>query len=304
MTDFITTHIGELAALITSALWASTSTFFTLGGRQVGSSVLNRTRILFAIGWLLLAHLLLGLPLPVDISSDRLFWLSISGILGLALGDALLFQGFVLVGPRISMLMMTLVPVITTILAWVFFNEQLAGGQIIGILLTVAGVAWVVSDGNGKRGVQVDRRIFFSGILFALGGAIGQALGLLSARQGMLGDFPALSASLVRMLAGASVLWIAALVTRQVASTVRTLAGNRRGLRYILAGSFVGPFLGVTFSLVAIQNTEVGIASTLMALPPVLLLPISYFVFGERYGWSSIAGTFVAICGVAILFLV
>lgn len=304
MPEFIAAHIGELAALITSVLWASTSTFFTLGGRQVGSSVLNRTRIVFAIGWLLLAHLVLRLPLPLDISPGRLLWLSLSGILGLALGDALLFQGFVLVGPRISMLVMTLVPVISTILAWVLFNEQLSGWQVVGILLTVGGVAWVVGDGNGKRGIALDRRVFYTGVLFALGGAVGQALGLITARQGMQGDFPALSASLVRMLAGASVLWVAALLTRQVAATVHKLAEKHRALRYILAGSFVGPFLGVTFSLVAIQNTEVGVASTLMALPPVLLLPISYFVFGERYGWGSIAGTFVAICGVALLFLV
>jgi drug/metabolite transporter (DMT)-like permease len=304
MAEFFTAHIGELAALITSVLWASTSTFFTLGGRMVGSVVVNRLRLLLAIGFLLMAHLVLHQPLPTEISTDRLFWLSLSGVIGLALGDAFLFQGFVMVGPRLSMLMMSLAPVIATLLAWLFLGEQLTVWQICGILLTIGGIAWVVTDGNGKGVNQIDRRIFLLGILFALGGATGQAVGLVTAKQGMYGDFPALSATLIRMLAAAFVLWLITIFRRQVAPTFRKLSENKGAFRYILAGSIVGPFLGVTFSLVAIQNTEVGIASTLMALPPVLLLPISYFVFGERYRWRAVVGTFVAISGVALLFLV
>jgi drug/metabolite transporter (DMT)-like permease len=55
--------------------------------------------------------------------------------------------------------------------------------------------------------------------------------------------------------------------------------------------------------LIAIQFTEIGVASTLMALPPVFMVPIGHYVFGERIGWPSIAGTLVAILGVALLFL-
>jgi len=304
MADFFTAHIGELAALTTSVLWATTSTFFTLGGRMVGSVVVNRIRLLLAIGLLLLAHLVLRQSLPTDLALDRLFWLGISGVIGLALGDAFLFQGFVMVGPRLSMLMMSLAPVIAVLLAWIFLGEQLSVLQICGILLTIGGIAWVVTDGNGKGANQLDRRVFFIGILFALGGATGQAVGLVTAKQGMYGDFPALSATLIRMLAAALVVWLVTIFRRQVIPTFRKLSEKKGAFRYILVGSIVGPFLGVTFSLIAIQNTEVGIASTLMALPPVLLLPISYFVFGERYRWRAVLGTFIALSGVALLFLV
>jgi len=304
MTDFFTTNIGELAALITSFLWAVTSTLFTLGGRQVGSAVLNRVRLLLAILLLLAAHLILRQPLPMDISTDRLFWLSLSGMVGLALGDAFLFRAFVLVGPRISMLVMSLAPVIGAVLAWWFLGERLSAGQIFGVLLTLGGIAWVVAASSSRDGDKIGRRNYLIGVLFALGGATGQAVGLVTAKQGLYGDFSALSGTLVRMVAAAVVLWLVTLFQRQVFPTFVQLSKHRRALRYIFAGAVTGPFLGVTFSLIAVQNTAVGIASTLMALPPVILLPVSYFVFEERFGWQVVLGTLVAIGGVAILFLV
>jgi drug/metabolite transporter (DMT)-like permease len=77
-----------------------------------------------------------------------------------------------------------------------------------------------------------------------------------------------------------------------------------KALRFVAIGVVTGPLIGVSLSLFAVQQTEIGVASTLMALPPVFLLPISFVFFKERFGWSAIAGTFVAIAGVAMLFLV
>jgi len=301
--DFITAYIGQLSALMTSVLWTTTSTFFTLGGRQVGSVVLNRTRLLFAVAFLLLAHLILGVPLPLGIETERLLWLSLSGVIGLVIGDALLFQGFVMVGPRISMLMMSLAPVIASLLAWMFLDEILSLGQIAGMLLTLIGISLVVLEGNGNRLNQIDQSTYFLGVLLAFGGAAGQATGLVAAKQGLSGDFPALSGTLVRMVAAVLVMWLITIIRCQAGTTIARVRKNPRALRFIVAGAFTGPFLGVTFSLVAVQNTEVGIASTLMALPPVLLLPVGYFVFNERFGWQAILGTLIAISGVGVLFL-
>jgi drug/metabolite transporter (DMT)-like permease len=75
-------------------------------------------------------------------------------------------------------------------------------------------------------------------------------------------------------------------------------------LRLIAVGAFMGPFLGVWLSLFAIQHAEVGVVSTLMALPPVLLLPVSFVLFKERFGWQAVAGTLLAMSGIALLFLV
>lgn len=304
MAGFITEYIGQLAALGTSVLWTTTSTFFTLGGRQVGSVVLNRMRLLFAVVLLVLAHLVLRTPLPTDISSERLFWLSLSGVIGLVLGDALLFQAFVMIGPRLSMLMMSLSPIMAALLAWIFLGEMLSTPQIFGMLIALAGVSMVVTAGNGGGENQIDRRTYFLGLLYALGGSAGQAIGLVAAKQGLSGDFSALSGTLVRMLAAALVMWLITILRRQAGETFSRMRDHPKAFRYILAGSVTGPFLGVTFSLIAVQNTAVGIASTLMALPPVLLLPVGRTVFHEQIGWQAIVGTFVAIAGVAVLFLV
>lgn len=297
-------YLGELAALVTSFLFALTSTQFTLAGRRVGSLVLNRTRLIVAFLLNIIAHLVLRLPLPINIPSDRWFWLGLSGIIGLVIGDIFLFQAFVWIGPRLTMLMMSLAPILASVTAWLFLGETLTVGQIAGILVTVGGITWVILDHNGQAKVDSSStRIFLLGILFGLGAATGQALGLITAKKGLYGDFPALSGTLVRMLVAMVTMWALTLIQRQVRFTFQQLSRNRKALWLILGGAITGPFLGVTFSLVAIQNTEVGVASTLMALPPVILLPISRIVFNEQFGWQAILGTLIAIFGVAMLFL-
>ena len=304
MADFIAQYTGQLAALSTSVLWTATSTFFTLGGRRVGSVVVNRMRLLFGFIFLLLAHFVLGVDLPLNAEPDRIFWLSLSGIVGLLIGDALLFQALVLIGPRLGMLMLSLAPVIAAVLAWVFLGEVLSATQIFGMLLTLIGVAIVIVDGNHARSDPLDRRTYLLGILMGVGSAATQAVGLITAKQGLHGDFSPLSGTLIRMFAAASVMWSLTLIRRQAGPTIRRLRAQPDAFRYIVAGSVTGPFLGVTFSLVAVQNTVVGIASTLMALPPLLLIPVGRLVFKESFGWRAVLGTLVAIVGVAVLFLV
>ena len=298
------TLFGELAALGTSLCFSFTSTFFTLAGRQVGSVVVNRIRLLLAVGFLMLVHwALLGQPLPLGAGPERWFWLGLSGIIGLVLGDALLFQAFVWIGPRISMLMMSLVPVISTALAWVFLGETLTGQQLLAVSITVAGVAWVILERSGTNGTPGTEQRYGLGILFALGGATGQALGLVTAKQGLIGDFSPISGTLIRMLTATIVMWGFTIAMRKVRSTLQHLRQDNRAAMQIVTGSFFGPFLGVTLSMIAVQTTQVGVAATLMALTPVFLLPISHFVFHEHIGWRATIGTLVAIAGVALLML-
>lgn len=297
-------HIGELAALATAVAFSLSSSFLTLASRRIGSMVLNRLRLVMAVLWLLLAHLVMQLPLPFQADGSRWIWLGLSGIVGLVLGDAFLFQAFIWIGPRLTMLMMALSPAIASLLAWVFLGQALSAWQILGILVTLAGIGWVIQERNGQAGAAPsDRRHYWLGVLCGLGAAAGQAGGLVLARPGAAGDFPALSATLMRMLVATAVLWLYTLLRGQAGETVHKLNAEKSVLWFALAGSFFGPFLGVTFSIIAIQNISVGIASTLNSLTPVFLLPIGYFFFKEKFGWPAIAGTLLALAGVAILFL-
>jgi drug/metabolite transporter (DMT)-like permease len=300
----LNTVTGELAALATSLLFSITSVFFTFASRQLGSIVLNRIRLLIAIAFLVLAHLLLSIPLPLHVSPQTWFWLGLSGVIGLVLGDVCLFQAYIWIGPRLTMLLMSLAPILAGVLAWIFFDETLNSRQIFGIALTLAGMGWVILEQNERgQDMHANKRFYWLGILFGLGAATGQALGLVTARKGLSPDFPALTGTLIRMLAAAAALWGFTILRGQARTTFKQISEKRSAIPYILGGAFAGPFLGVTLSLVAIQNAELGVASTLMALPPLFLLPIGYFVFKERFGWQAVLGTIVAMVGVSLLFV-
>lgn len=305
--------IGQSAGLATALCFTAGSVLFSMASRQVGAFVLNRIRLVFALAFLGLAHwLYFGALYPHTAAWSHWFWLGLSGVVGLALGDIFLFHGYALIGPRLTMLMMSLSPILTALLAWLFLDEKLSGGQILGICITISGIVWVVSEQNhrarhtknGEGAGTISMPNYRLGILAGLGAAICQALGLILARQGLGADFPALSGNLIRMISATAVTWTITAMQGQAQKTLQTLSHHPQALRWAIAGAFIAPFLGVSLSLVAIQHTKVGIASTLMALPPVFLLPVSALLFKERLGWQAIAGTLAAFSGIALLFWV
>lgn len=295
-------YVGELAAIITSVTYALNSTLFTVAGRIVGSTVVNRVRLIVALLFLSIAHwLFLGTLWPVNAEWNRWFWLGLSGIVGLVLGDAFLFQAFIWVGPRLSMLMMSLAPIIAAVAAWIFLGEKLSLWQISGIMITLIGIGWVVLEKN--RHQSPDKENYLKGILFGLGGAAGQGLGVVLAKLGLDGSFSPISANFIRMVTAMLVIWVAAIVQKEFRKTIQKAISNPKALLGILGGAFSGPFLGVSLSLFALQHTSIGVASTLMALPPIFLLPVERFYFKEKMGWGAVAGTIIALAGVSVLFL-
>jgi len=295
--------IGEIAALGTSLAFSFGSIFFSLAVHRLSAIVANRTRLIIAAIFLSLTHwMVLGSFWPVDAEPERWFWLSLSGVVGLVIGDIFLFQAFLWIGPRLSMLMMSFAPVIASLEAWIFLGETLSSSQIFGVMLTLVGIAWVVlEDGKKKNAVNLNYR---RGILYGFGAALGQATGFVLAKNGVSGDFSPISGNLIRMLTAVVVMWGITFFQGQIKQTFDKMRTNRRGMLYILVASFFGPFIGVSLSLLAVQRAEIGVASTIMALPPVFLLPISYVVFKERFGWRAVLGTLIAMGGVALLFLV
>jgi drug/metabolite transporter (DMT)-like permease len=295
--------LGELAAVFTSICWTFTSIIFTFAGHKVGASVLNRMRLAFAVIWILTIHLILqGRLIPIDAAPERWLWLGLSGIFGLVLGDLFLFQGFVMVGPRISTLIMALSPVMSAVFAWLLLGESLRLTQIGGILLTLSGVAWVVLERTPEAKTFVDRKRYALGLLAAFGGAAGQTAGLLMAKRGLVGDFPSVSGLAIRMLVAVAALWLVTFISGQAPSTLRSMR-DRTAFWLILVGSLVGPFLGVWLSIISIQLSPVGVASTLMSLNPIFLLPFAYWLFKERVSLRAVLGTLVSVAGIVMLFL-
>jgi drug/metabolite transporter (DMT)-like permease len=294
--------IGELAALATSVAWSGTSVLFTKATQQVGSIIVNRIRVLLALVFLMLLNwAFYGYLLPVDAGTDRWLWLALSGAIGYALGDVFLFQSFLCMGTQRGMLMMSLAPLMSAGLAWMLFGETLTGNQMLGVVITLAGIAWVITRRNNNEPSGHCSPV--QGVLFGLGAAAGQAVGFVLSKQGLTGNFSPLAGNSIRMLAAVIVLWALASLQGKATETIESMRSNPKVFGWLGMAAFTGPVLGATLSLFALQHTQVGIASTLIALPPVFLLPVGWLVFKEKFDWSAVLGTLVAIGGVALLFL-
>lgn len=295
------TYLGESAALLTSACWALNSVCFTIAGRRVGSASVNLLRLLMAWGLLLLLHLgLYGQLFPWQAGTARLGWLGVSGLIGFALGDAVLFEAFVLIGARLAMLLMTLSPIFSALLAWLFLGQGLSLPKILAMAITLGGIAWVIWDGGGVREAHPH---LWRGVLLGIGGALGQSVGLLFSMKGLAGGFPPISANLIRVTAGLGALGLYFAATGRLRSGLGGLRDDR-ATAFIGLGAATGPVLGVVLSLVAIAKAPMGVAATLMSLSPVILLPVSHLGFKEKVGWHAILGTLLALAGAAALFFV
>jgi len=256
--------IGEIAGLATSFFFSMTALIFAATGRMVGSQVTNRMRLVFALIYLMVLNaILFHEPLPFSAESSRWIWLSLSGVIGLSLGDAFFFQSLVSVGPRLGSLLLSLAPIFGSVIAWVFFGETLTVLQITGIILALAGIGWVVMSHEEPPGTPhgyTKRGVFF-GVLAGLG----QALGLVLSKQGMFGEFSPFQANAIRMLAAGVFTWTWTIFEGKVGATFTMLRDKPQAIRLLALGALVGPLLGVSSSLFAVQHTEIGVASTFMA---------------------------------------
>jgi drug/metabolite transporter (DMT)-like permease len=296
------THLGEWAALATAALWSGSYLAFTAAVRRIGADRVNRLRLLLAVVVLAIAHLALyGVPLPTGAEASRWLWLSLSGVIGFTIADAFLFRALYHLGPHRTSVVMALIPVLSAFMAWATLGEKLSGAQFLGVAVTVSAVALIVSARPRNEDVVGSRNPKL-GVLFALGTVVAQSARYLLSLKGMSGGFPVLSTNVLQIFAATVAAWILALVRGQGRETFRGLK-DRAAAAATAAGAVVGPVLGVTMSLVALSNSSVGVASTLMALTPVFLLPLSALAFRERITWRSAVGTVLAVAGVAILWL-
>jgi drug/metabolite transporter (DMT)-like permease len=293
--------VGEIAAIGTALFFGLSSTFFTLAGRRAGSTTVNRARLLLASAIAIALHWLLrGEPLPLSAPLEAWGWLALSGVVGLALGDDLLFRAYVLVGPALSMLVFAMAPVMAAFAGWAIFGEALTAREWAGIALTLSGIAWVVTEPK-RRSYVTSGRAYVAGLLFALGGAAGQAAGLVTAKLGLVQGVAAQSANLMRLLAATVAIWTATAISGRVAAVLGALRDDGRTTLLTLGGALSGPVAGVWLSLLALERAPVGIASTLMSLTPIFLLPIVRVVFAESITARALAGTIVAVAGVALL---
>lgn len=293
-------YVGELSALLTACLWSVTSFLFAFAAERVGSVQVNINRIILAAVILFLIVEISGID--YNLSSSQIFYLVLSGITGLVIGDSFLFKTYQLIGARLGMVLMSLVPAISALLAWIFLNEIITSIGILGMFITIFGILLVVTDKNHISSAKGN--INKIGILYGFLGAAGQAGGLVLAKfafaEGYVNGFVA---SFTRLSSAGLLIIIIGLLLRRYKNPFITYRNEIPALKATIAATVLAPVLGITLSLVAIEFTKVGIASTLMAVVPIIMLPISKYYYKENLSIQAISGAFIAVAGVVILFL-
>lgn len=294
-------YIGELAALATAVLWSGTSIAFSEASMRVNTIYVNITRMMLAITCLLITMLIFGIS--VDLSLKQIIYLSISGFIGLVVGDTFLFKAYQNIGARLGMLIMALAPAIAAILAFIFLGEKLSFLGTLGIIITIAGIAIVVFE---RQEIPSSKyKIDKTGIFYAFMGAVGQAVGLIFAKfalnEGAINSF---AANFMRLFASVIILYPLAAMTKRFSKPIKVFLDDKKAFLFTTIGAILGPFFGITLSIVSITYAKIGIASTLMATSPIIMLPMVRYYYKEKLTWISIIGAFIAVSGVALLFLV
>jgi drug/metabolite transporter (DMT)-like permease len=289
-------HIGEIAGLGVSLCWTMSALFFEKAGTRIGSLSVNFIRLLLALLFLGLTTLVTkGLLLPIDATGYQWFWLGLSGVIGFYLGDLVLFKSYLVIGSRTAALIMSFSPMLTAIIGWFFLKEKLTTLEVVAILISIAGIVTAISNKKMKLNIPI------KGLLLALGGALGQSIGIILSKKG-IGDYDPVAATQIRAIFGLASFAIMITIMGRWPK-IKLAINDKVGMKAVTIGSIFGPFLGVSLALFAIQHTNTGVASTLMALVPIFIIWPSAIMFREKIKIQQIIGAIISIIGVSLFFL-
>lgn len=299
-------YLGVIAAFGTVFGWAACIVFFTSASKRIGVLYQNFYRVLTAAVVLLILHtIIFGAPFPA-ITARQLVLMSISGFAALVIADTCLYEACIEIGPRIGSLLFSLYPLVTALLAWVILGEKLGLFAWLGIIVTLAGVWWVISEANSKKtceeGAAARPVRLFRGVILGFLSAVGQALGFIIAKPVMVGEggLDPFSANLIRFIA-ATVGFTVIIVIRGQTKKAVSVPNLGKTMIFIIAGVILGNVLGSWLSLLSVKLIPAGIATTIMAMTPIAILPIVILAYKEKVTWRAALGAIVAVAGVALL---
>lgn len=294
-------YAGELCALGTALCWATGSNVFAAAGRRMGPITLNRLRI--AMAGLLLGitlTVLHGSPWPFWATRPQVGWLALSGLIGFVFGDSYYFRALVILGPGRTALLASLSPLFTVLVAWPVLGEMPGPFTLIGMTLTVGGVAWVLFERQQASHDAIHGSVA-TGVMAGVLAALGQACGYVVSKFALRTGLDPFSATMIRVCAAVAAMWLWTLARGEAGRTLGALA-DPRAAALMAVGAALGPFLGVALSLAALRYIEAGVAASITACYPVLAILISSRFHGERLTWRTLVGALVAVAGVVVLF--
>ena len=308
-------HIGEILSLLVAVSWTFSAWFADKASRRIGSMETNVIRLVLAT--LMLSALLwitVGRPYPVFANGKAWLWLGLSAAVGYVFGDYCLFNSYLVIGPRLGQLMMTIAPPMAAIAGWIMLGESMSWKSILAMAVTLCGIGMSILSRGEKHHFKLD--IPLKGIILGIGAGTGQGVGLVLSKIGMEhyalavpSDAPAamqamlpFASTLIRAIIGAIGFFILLNISKGMAS-LKAAVKDPIGMRDATLLTIFGPALGVSLSLMAVRYANAGIASTLMALVPVIIIAPDVLINKHKIKLKEIIGVLVSITGVAMFFL-
>ncbi|MBR0532584.1 MAG: DMT family transporter [Bacteroidales bacterium] len=308
-------HIGEILSLLVAVSWTFSAWFADKASRRIGSMETNVIRLVLAT--LMLSALLwitVGRPYPVFANGKAWLWLGLSAAVGYVFGDYCLFNSYLVIGPRLGQLMMTIAPPMAAIAGWIMLGESMSWKSILAMAVTLCGIGMSILSRGEKHHFKLD--IPLKGIILGIGAGTGQGVGLVLSKIGMEhyalavpSDAPAamqamlpFASTLIRAIIGAIGFFILLNISKGMAS-LKAAVKDPIGMRDATLLTVFGPALGVSLSLMAVRYANAGIASTLMALVPVIIIAPDVLINKHKIKLKEIIGVLVSITGVAMFFL-
>ena len=306
-------YLGEIISIGVAFSWTATALLSEFGSKRMGNVTLNFVRM--AITLLFSAvffWVVTGSPLPAKASSEAYLWMMLSGLVGYVIGDFCLFQCYIIIGSKFGQLFMTMAPITAAIMAWITLGQELKSISMVAMAVTLVGIAITVL-GRGDNTHRLSLKLPLNGVLFAIGAAVCQGVGLVLSKIGMNHYESSMAspcpewllpfyANVFRCLAGITGFAIL-LMFREGFKPLRKNLTDRTSMTVATLTTIFGPFVGVGCSLLAIQYTSAGIASTLMALTPIIIILPAWWLFKQPITLRSVVGALISVAGVSLFFL-
>ncbi|NNJ72171.1 MAG: DMT family transporter [Enterobacterales bacterium] len=286
--------MGELAALTCALLWAIAARIFRNLGGEFSSVALNFWKGLISI--LLLIVVVQFIPMEFELSNQVIFWLALSGIIGIGIGDTFFFLALKKIGDSQSILIAeTLAPIGTALLAMAWIGEWLSWQQWLGIAVVIISVDIIIKiqKRNSERAFEL------TGYGYAAIAALCQSIGAVVSRDVLLSsDIDVFHASLIRLLGGMAIILVLILIGR------RTLLPKTKQQPsiwlWLLAATFIGTFMALVLQMVAFSYTKAAVVQTLFAVSVIISLAIARLL-GEKVRRNTLLWSFFALVGVGVL---
>ena len=311
----VVNHLGEIISLGVAVSWTITAWFADKASRRVGANVTNVLRLVLAALFLgVLLWITVGRPYPVYADGQTWLWLGLSAVVGYLFGDWCLFNCYIYLGPRFGQLMMTLAPPMAAIAGWAMLGETLGWMSILAMAVTLIGIAISILSRDSGHHFTLDLPL--KGILLGIGAGIGQGVGLVLSKIGMQhysaaipADAPAMmegmlpfASTMLRAIVGATgfliLLWLG-----KGFGKLKSAVKDPTAMKYASIITLFGPALGVSLSLMAVRYANAGIASTIMAMTPALIIVPEIIFRKKKIRLKEIIGLVVSLAGVAMFFL-